>query len=317
MKIIEKIKKITYEKKFIYLILFSTYSNLLVVLVKFLFAYIYRNSGGGFFLISGMVNICILLSKMLSNKSLKNPSKFKIYNFFIGLLIIISGCAYAIYMGRLLMFDTMHIDFPQWLSVIWASIAFIEIIFGVRGLFAVRGKGHVFRNGQIINLGISLYAIVLTQVMILSASMDTKMANYYDAILGITMGSINILLGIFIWFSPNISLIDKLHNEYEAVSNPIEDDNINIILVSSKIYGNIIYIAYNDGNKISGDIVREYKKVRSFKWYILIPFIIFIVVLIIPYLLGAIVFYFYSSKAVSILDRKMESLGYKKIRNHK
>lgn len=314
MKILDKIKHITYEKKFIYLILFSTYSNLMVVLVKLLLAYIYRNTGGGFFLISGVVNICVLLSKMLCNKSLKDPKNFKFYNFFIGFFIIIAGIAYAIYMGRLLMFDTMHIDFPTWLSITWSFLAFAEIIFGVRGLFVVRGKGHVFRNGQIINLGIALYAIVLAQVMLLSASINTKNANYYDAILGIVMGSVNVLLGVFIWFSPRLSLIDKLHNEYEATSNPIEDEDINIILVSSKIYGNNIYIAYNDGNIISGDIVREYKKIKNFKWYILIPFIIFIVVLIIPYLLGALVFYFYSSKAVSILNKKMEHLGYKKIK---
>ncbi len=314
MKILDKIKQITYEKKFIYLILFSTYSNLVVVLVKFILAYIFRNTGGGFFLISGTVNICILLSKMLCNKSLKEPSKFKIYNFFVGLLIIISGVEYSIYMGRLLMFDTMHIDFPNWLSISWALIAFLEIIFGVRGLFVVRGKGHVFRNAQIINLGISLYAVVLAQVMILSALMDTKNANYYDAIIGITMGVINILLGIFIWFSPKVSLIDKLHNEYVPIGDGIEEENVNIILVSSKIYGKIIYIAYNDGEKISGDIVREFNKIKNFKWYFLIPFIMFIVVLIIPYLLGALIFYFYSSKSVSILNKKMESLGYKKIK---
>lgn len=314
MKILDKIKQITYEKKFIYLILFSTYSNLVVVLVKFILAYIFRNTGGGFFLISGTVNICILLAKMLCNKSLKEPSKFKIYNFFVGLLIIISGVEYSIYMGRLLMFDTMHIDFPNWLSISWALIAFLEIIFGVRGLFVVRGKGHVFRNAQIINLGISLYAVVLAQVMILSALMDTKNANYYDAIIGITMGVINILLGIFIWFSPKVSLIDKLHNEYVPIGDGIEEENVNIILVSSKIYGKIIYIAYNDGEKISGDIVREFNKIKNFKWYFLIPFIMFIVVLIIPYLLGALIFYFYSSKSVSILNKKMESLGYKKIK---
>lgn len=307
--------RLTFEKRVMYLALYSVLVNLILAITKFIMAYYYRNSGGGFFLISGIVNIFIICAKMICYRSATDKNHFKIHTFLCGLFVIIAGCAYTAYMARLLFFDSMHISFPQWLSITWACVAFVELYNGVNGLFKVRGKGHMYRNIMVINLGISFYAIVLAQVMITSASVDDSWANLYDGLFGIIMGILNVILGIFIWIAPKISLVGKTHNEYVLVegAQAFEDPTINIILVSNPIYGKVTYLAFNEHDKISGDIIREYYRFKDLKWYMMIPIIIFYVVLIIPYLIGALIYYFYSSYSIVKLDKQMEKNGYQKI----
>ena len=303
-----------YEKRVLYLALNSVILNGILAVLKFIIAYIYKDRGGGFFLVFGAVNIFILLAKVVCYITQDKKEHFKFNTFLVGLFMITSGILYTIYMARLLFFETMHIDFPTWLSIVWATIAMVEIVLGVRGLFKVRGKGHMYRNIMLINLGVSLYAIVLTQVMLISVSLDTVKANYYDAIFGIIVGGINIILGIFIWITPKISLVDKMHNEYILDKEEgLEDPNINIVLASNPIYGKVTYMAINDGNTIKGDIIREYIGIKDLKWYVLIPVIIFFLVIIIPYLIGAIIYYFYSSNSVKKLDKQMKKNGYQKV----
>ena len=313
----KRIERTSYEKRVLYLALYSVFINGIMAAFKFLLAYMFRNDGGGFFLVSGLVNIFILSAKLVCFSGSKNPKQFKAYNFLVGAFVIAAGVLYTVYMARLLFFETMHIAFPMWLSLTWASIAFTELVLGVNGLFTVRGKGHMYRDIKLINLGVSLYAIVLTQIMVTSASVDTAYANLYDGVFGIVMGVMNIALGIFIWIAPRISLVDKTHNEYVLIKEmyPFEDPYINIVLAATPIYGKVTYIAINENNKISGDIVREYRHVTDLKWYLLIPIVIFYVILIIPYLLGAVVYYFYSAGSVTRLDKQMKKNGYQKVAN--
>jgi len=307
--------RLTFEKRVMYLALYSVLVNSILAITKFIMAYYYRNSGGGFFLISGIVNIFIICAKLVCYRSATDKNHFKLHTFMCGLFVIIAGAAYTAYMARLLFFETMHIRFPQWLSIMWAGVAFVELYNGVKGLFKVRGKGHMYRNIMVINLGISFYAIVLAQVMITSASVDTHWANYYDGVFGMLMGVMNILLGIFIWIAPKISLVGKTHNEYVLVEGApaFEDPNVNIILASNPIYGKVTYLGYNEHDKISGDIIREYYRFKDLRWFMMIPIIIFYVVLIIPYLIGALIYYFYSSYSVVRLDKQMEKNGYQKV----
>ena len=307
-------QKITYERKVLFMVIYSVILNAIIAAFKFVLAYIFRDSGGGFFIISGIVNIFIMLSKGSCYLYSDNENNISFHTFMVGLFMIISAITYTAYMSRLLFFETMHIEFPTWVAIAVCATAFVELVLSVRGLFKVRGRGHMYRNIMIINLGISIYAMVLAQVMILSFTMESKAANYYDGIFGIIAGIINIVLSIFIWFGPKISLIDRSHNVYELIEgkNAFEDENVNIILVSNPIYGKVVFLGINEGNKISGEIVREFKRFKDFKWYFLLPALIFYVVIIIPYLIGALIFYFYSARSVSMLNKRMLKNGYRK-----
>ena len=123
-----------------------------------------------------------------------------------------------------------------------------------------------------------------------------------------------ILISIYIFVSPRISIVDKEHNVYKLKDGvePIKDEEIRIKLTNSKFYRDYVYVGEIDGDIIDGHIVQEKSPIFSWNIYILILVFTLSEILIFPYAVGALVFHFKCRYIVNELDKKMLDKGYEK-----
>lgn len=307
--LINKYRSLSFEEKTIFTTKISIYLNGIFAVGKFIMAFF-----GSFFLIAAaIVNIFTMLSKLecyLGER--KNDTKgFSYRNRLIGLFLLLAGLEYGIYMARLIYTDVDLMKYDMIMGIAVACVSFVEMGIAIKGLFNAYGKGHYYRNIKLINLCSALTAMVLTEIAITSfaSAEDTR---FISGLFGVIVGGIIVLISIFIFIAPRVSILDKLENNYQITDNDIEDE-INIQLTNSKFYGNFNYIGKKEGNIIKGKIIKG--KSPIFKWniYLLILVIILSEILIFPYAVGAFIFYLKSSKIINKLDNIMKEKGCIKI----
>lgn len=151
------------------------------------------------YLLSGCYTLLIGFVKkiFLSNHSKANINR-KTKSFIMGILLLLAGLAYAIYMGRLFfMSDTSSY------SLIW-SIAIAVGSFGELGI-SIYNLCKVSKKNDILLFSLrccsfvsAIFAIVITQAAILSATTVGTKASIYNAITGIVAGLIAIIVGCFV-----------------------------------------------------------------------------------------------------------------------
>lgn len=113
----------------------------------------------------------------------------------ISILLIISGILFTAYMSRLFFIDTS----PRYgliISIAIAGFAFAE--FGLSIYKCIRAKNSqniLLQSYRAYNLVSSSFAIVLTQIALLSATQTA--GNIYNAITGITLGGFSIIVGCY------------------------------------------------------------------------------------------------------------------------
>lgn len=308
-KWILKYANLSFEEKIVFSTKFSIFLNLLTALFKILLS-IFE---GFFLLISGILNIIFLLSKFECYNGIKKPldKTFKNRNFKTGMLLVASGIIYAIYMLRLLIVDNSSDDYGMIISIAIAFVSFTEMIIAIIGCFKVKKSGHYYRNIKIINLATAFTAIVLTEVALMNFASDSD-SSFINAMFGLIVGGIIILLGVFIIIAPIFSIIDKEKNIYKAVSK-VEKKHIIVHLTNSKIYSNYYYEANINNNIVIGYIKKTESPIK--KWNIFIKIIVIILseILIFIYGIGALISYFKNKNIVKKLDYIMEEKGFIKI----
>ena len=312
-KLVNAYKKMSFEEKTIFAAKFSILFNALLAIGKIVLS-IFK---GIFFMVAGILNILFLVSKLECFMGVKYPHKktFKYRNFSTGIFLILAGIQYAIYMGRMIYADIEVVNYGGFLSVSIATVAFVEMTIAIIGCFKVYGKGHYYRNLKIINLSSAMTAIVLTEVALMTFASDTD-SRLINGIFGLVVGIIILLLGIFIIIAPKISIVDREHNMYKQVKNDVSlEQKFELKLTTSKFYGNYYYKASVNGDIVDGHIVKGTSPI--FKWNIYIKILVIVLseILIFPYAVGALVYYFKNAKIIDKLDSKMTSLGCVKINN--
>lgn len=309
--LINTYRNFSFEEKTIFTTKFSIVFNAVLGIAKFILAFFQ----GIFFFVAGFINIFVMIAKLECYIGVKEQEDktFEEHNFMIGLFLIFAGLQYAIYMGRLLFSDVPTAQYSMFLGIVIACVSFVELGVAIKGCFNSVGKGHYYRNIKIINLASALTAIVLTEIALMSFAAEGD-SRIIDGTFGLAVGAINILLGIFIMVAPKVSILDREHNVYKAIDTSISNQEFKIELTHSKFYGNYYYEGYIKDGIVDGRI----KKGKSpiWKWNIWIKILVFTLseILIFPYAGGALVSYFKNGKLVSHLDKKMEELGYIKIR---
>lgn len=307
LKIIEYYKSLSFENKTIFTVRFSIIFNLLLAISKILLSF----SFGIFFLVAGIVNVFVMLSKIecyLGERNFRNKT-FEYRNRLISIFLLLAGLEYAIYMGRMIFTDVEIMKYDIILGIAVACVSFIELAISIKGCFNAYGKGHYYRNIKLISLCSALTSIVLTQVAITSfaTQSDTRLLN---GLFGVVVGIIIILISCYIFIAPRISIIDKEHNVYVSDSSDI--DYMEIELTHSAFYGNYVYVGNRVGNKIDGYITKMKSPLFTWNIYVNIIIILLSEILIFPYAIGALVFHFKSIKIIDKLDFEMERLGFKK-----
>lgn len=309
MTVKEFFKHFTYEKRTEYLTLYSVLINGLLAIAKFTLAYIFRDSGGGFFAISAIVTLFMLISRLVAYNGIRSKENMELKTFAIFLFLLTSALVYILYMIRLFYFDSMHIDYPMPLGITITFVAFLELSISIRALFTVRGRGHFYRDVKMINLCSAILAIVLAQISLLSFSTENSDANVWDGIAGLVAGGLIIIIAVFILISPRISIVDRGKRSYKRDEDfkPIPND---IVLLKGIIYGRCYYSYEIDGDVLKGQIIREKSPFNKLKWYFKLLIITFSVVIVIPYLIGAIINYFIVGYTPVMLDQYMNENGY-------
>lgn len=310
-ELINKYRSLSFENRSVFNTRFSVLSNALFATGKIVLSFFL----GVFFLVSGVMNIFMMLAKLFCLHGLKNEKEtFKKYNDLIGIFLILSGIQYSIYMGRLIYSDVEVMKYDMILGITVALISFVELGMALYGCFKVAKKGHFYRNIKLINLCSAFTAIVTTEVAIMSFASDFD-SRFMDGLFGLIVGLIIILIAGYIFIAPSISLIDKEYNVYKLNNeeNKINKEKIIINLKTSKFYAPIYYEGEIKDDLIEGHIKRGKSPIWSYNIFILILVITLSEILIFPYAIGALVNHFKQIKLIDKLDEEMKKIGYYKI----
>lgn len=307
---INRYRSMTFENKTEFMLKFSIFSNASFAIGKIILSLFQ----GVFFFVAGVLNIFIMMSKLECFLGIRNNNKeeFNKRNTLIGLFLLFAGLQYAIYMARLIFSDVETMKYGMILGISIACISFVELGFAIKGIFDVQGKGHYYRNIKIINLCSALTAIVLTEVAIMSFASNVD-SRFIDGLFGVVVGFIIVLISIFVFVAPKVSLVDKEYNEYKMIDDSAIKEDVCIKLSNSKFYADFYYKGVYEDGFIKGYI--EKGKSPIWKWN---PFVLALVItlseiLIFPYAVGALVSYFQNYKLLNVLDFKMKDLGYVKV----
>lgn len=310
MRLINNYRSLSFENKTIFMTKFSIMFNGIMAILKILFTFY----GGVYFFVAGIVNLFIMFAKLecyLGVKKLNNID-FKERNIKVGVFLLAAGLVYAIYMSRLIFTDVKLMKYDMILGIIIACVAFIEIGIAIKGVFNSIGKGHYYRNIKLINFCTALTAIALTEVALTSFASETD-TRFMDGLFGMIVGLIMILMGVFVFIAPKVSIIDREHNIYSCEDSFDNSQEFAIQLTYSKYYANYYYKGVQNGNLVDGRIVKG--KTPIWKWNIWLLIIVMILseILIFPYAIGALVFYFKNGKLIQHLDNEMLKRGYQKV----
>ena len=310
MRLINNYRSLSFENKTIFMTKFSIMFNGIMAILKILFTFY----GGVYFFVAGIVNVFIMFAKLecyLGVKKLNNID-FKERNIKVGVFLLAAGLVYAIYMSRLIFTDVKLMKYDMILGIIIACVAFVEIGIAIKGVFNSIGKGHYYRNIKLINFCTALTAIALTEVALTSFASETD-TRIMDGLFGMIVGLIMILMGVFVFIAPKVSIIDREHNIYSCEESFDNSQEFAIQLTYSKYYANYYYKGVQSGNLVDGRIVKG--KTPIWKWNVWLLIIVMILseILIFPYAIGALVFYFKNGKLIQHLDNEMLKRGYQKL----
>jgi hypothetical protein len=314
-KVSEEAFYLNNKEKLIYNTKISIINNLLLTIIKVIFGLFY----GIVFIIAGCFNAFMLLAKRECLLGIENNKiSFKKRNNRIALFLLIASLVYIIYMSRLIFFDVKTYNYTALLGIAIATVSFIELGVSIYGLFKVKRLGRYCRNIKIINFCSALTAIVLTQIAILTFT-KTENVNKYNGLSGIIVGIISLILAIYVYYAPRISIIDREHNEYKLVNIELNKEvkliENSILLNHSKIYGDYLY-KYNYQNEmVIGDINKTKRQLINLNIYLKIILIILSEILIFVYAIGFLIYFFKSIGIIDKLDKLMTSNGFVKMKN--
>ena len=310
IKIVNYYRSLSFQEKTVFTAKLSILMNLILGIGKTILSFFF----GVFFLVAAIVNYFIMLTKLECYLGIKYPNKksFEYRNKCIGIFLFIAGLEYAIYMGRMIFTNVSIMDYDMILGIIIACVAFVELTIAIKGCFNSYGKGHYYRNIKLTSLCSALTAIVLTEVALTSFASETDL-RFVNGLVGMIVGIIIILISIYVFISPRVSIVDKEHNIYKLKKGiePIKED-IRIKLTNSKFYRDYVYVGKVVGNIIDGHIVQEKSPIWTWNIYILILVFILSEILIFPYAIGALIFHFKSRNIIIKLDNELFKIGYVK-----
>lgn len=304
--LVKRYRALSFEDRTIFNARFSIIFNLLLAIGKIILGF-FANT---VFFVTAAVNIFMVLSRVECYLGVTKPQRrsFRFRNNFVGTFLILAGIEYTIYMFLLLfsVFETR--DYSMAIGLIIALVSFVELGVAVRGCLNAYGRGHYYRNIKMINLCSALTAIALTEMAIMSFASETN-TKWFDCWFGIIVGIIIIMLGIYIFIAPIVSIIDRKHNVYQMTENSdlLTEDRFKFKLTNSKFYGNYYYIGKIQGGNVDGLVLQESNPI--FKWNIFIQILVFLLseILIFPYAIGAIIFHFKNAGLIKKLDKLMTS----------
>ena len=322
MGLISYLYNMNFEKRIKLFSVISLFSNLIICIIKFIGAFIFKNY---FLAVAGFFNIFIILAKGECLLGLTtNKRSFKFRNIFIFIFVLTAGIVYTAYSSRLIIIEDYSMyQYTFGLALMIALISFIEVGLAIYGLFKVKKYGHFYRDIKIINFITALTALVLTEAAITSfANLKIENTKLNNGIFGMIVGIITIILAVYIFFAPTISIIDREHNRYKIVDMDKakiyfnESNILELPLSFSTIFKRYVFIAYLRDDIVDGHITLTKSFFQKSNIYIKIIFIIFFPIIMIPLFVIKLIYFIKTINIPKKLDRIMETHGCVKIKNN-
>lgn len=306
--LITRYKTLSFEEKTIFNARFSIVFNFLLAIGKFILGFI----ANAVFFVTATINIFMMLSRLECYLGAVRPhlKTFRFRNNLVGTFLVLAGIIYTIYMILLLFSKFETRQYGKVVGIFIALVSFIELGVAIKGCFLAYGKGHYYRNIKMTNLCSAFTAIALTEMAIMSFAGDGQ-SKAMDCWLGIGVGILIFLLGVYVFIAPKVSIIDRRHNVYEMTedSDLVIEQQINIQLTNSRFYGNYYFFGNIQGGVVDGMIFEKTNPLYDWNIFLKIIIIILSEILIFPYALGALIFYFKNANLIKKLDKIMIAHG--------
>lgn len=209
-KLLNEISNLEKQDKSMLLLLFTTAGNILLALIKFVFAFTLPSLW--FFVNAGFITV-LSISRFFSiknygkrrnetNEKLKKKIGYKNY-LHNGILLILLGIMYffvSVYMYYKGTNTTMH----EYLTYLVALSAFWSIGWAIHGMIKYKKKSSpILKAVKITNFANALTSIVLTQVVLLDTYAKEYNLNNVNGYTGMAVSIIIILLGMYMIIGNN------------------------------------------------------------------------------------------------------------------
>lgn len=311
MKIIDKIKSLSYEETLIYTTAVTMCGGALFAVGKIIMGIIFDPV----LIAAGAFSAMLAVAKLTCIIGAKKNKELRKRNTFTAIFLFLGGLLYALYMSFSLYLDVTEKEYSMYMAVGTATLAFGELGFAIYGLAKTKRKAHDYRNIQIISLASALISLMTAQIALL-AFMKEEGAGVYNSYSGIGVGAVTMLLAIYVYFAPQFSAIDREHNVFrlsdKSLNSLVDMTNANaeIMLCKSRIYGSYVYKFSVSGEETDGRIEKTKGFWSRLPLIVKILFIILSEILVFVWLLGYAVYFTRSVDMPGKLKRIMEKNGF-------
>lgn len=233
----------------------------------------------------------------------------------IFVFLFVGGLLYTAFMSGLFFIERENTAYATDYVILLALISFCELGFALAGLLRRRDAGHYERGMRIINLNISLIAMLTTQMMILDYT-GTSGMDIVNAYTGMAVGVFTALCAVYILLAPKITVIGRernvflLRDEKKNKLISMQFSAAEITLCRSFVYGTYVYRAVIKNRKIDGKIERTASLWKRMPLILKIICCVLSEILLFVWLFGRVVFWCRSLFLPERLERKMNRNGF-------
>ncbi len=314
-KLIRKYRDLTYEQKIVVKTVVGLCLSTALACGKFTIGLLTDYN-----LVSiAVYTFAILLAKLECLIGIKNGKRtFRQRNYAVAALLFAASVLYIAFMGRMFFVDRKLKNDDAWFVYLLALISFTEFGFAVAGLIRTKNRGYYYRNIKIINFCVAVIAILTTQMSILNLQSESETVSIFNAYTGIGVGCFIALCAVHIAIAPKTSVIDREHNAFvlqDERRNRIVDmrkEETELTLCQSPVYGDYVFRAKIEGNRVEGDIVRGRSLWARMHVVWKVVCCILSEILIFVWLFGRLILFFRSIDLPKRLERTMSENGFLK-----
>lgn len=219
--LIKAFRKIPEKNRLIVYGIGALVKNFFYFLFKVIVGIIFKSP---FLIAMAIYNVLIGLVKANCSRGLlKNKDDHKDLKTYIegGLILTLSSIFYLAYVIIQLFFES-NVKYNMFVAIAIAGFACYAITVSIIGVVKNKGKTMIVKEYKLTNFATAFTNVVLAQVAILSFTTDANMYRY-NAIIGIIVGSIILLMGLYLTI--NGFIMRKVYTT--GVTNAKKQNNAN------------------------------------------------------------------------------------------
>ena len=204
-KLIDKYKSLPNEDRIMLFLIFTTFGNIFLAIIKFVFAITLPSL---WFFVNALFMIILSFARFFSirdygkarNKDDKEKQSIGYKNYLTnGILLVILGIMYF-FVNVYIYYKGTNTTMHEYLTYLTALVAFWSISSALYGMIKYkRDKNPILKAVKLTNFANSLTSIMLTQIVLLDTYANTKVynSNLMNGLTGIGISLIIIIIGLY------------------------------------------------------------------------------------------------------------------------